>query len=83
MEISCFVQATEDRAKLLESIARALSISAPPIEEELEGHFGNLIVNLSWHLTGEEAWTSFGSLVSFLKEFKPESGPITIATSKA
>jgi RNA binding exosome subunit len=66
LEVSCFVQATEDEGKLPESVARALGTVTPPGEEVLEGHFGNAIVSLVWKLTGEEAWGSFVSLMALL-----------------
>ena len=66
LEVSCFVQATEDQRKISDSILRAFAIGQEPEAEDLEGHFGNSIVNLKWHLTGEQAWTSFRALMSFL-----------------
>lgn len=66
LEASCFVQATEDEAKLRDSIVRALRVEEEPVEQVLEGHFGNRIVHLVWRITGEEAWASFAALMSLL-----------------
>ena len=68
VEISCFVQATEDEEKVRAAIARSLGINQDPEIEDLEGYFGNSILDLKWHLTGEDAWTSFRALVSLLGE---------------
>jgi len=48
------------------SVQRTLAVQQAPEVEDLEGHFGNSIINLKWHLTGEQAWTSFQALVSGL-----------------
>ncbi|MGA2199004.1 MAG: RNA-binding domain-containing protein [Nitrososphaerales archaeon] len=66
LEISCFVQATEDGGRVRDSIQRTLGVQLAPEEEDLEGYFGNSIINLTWHLTGEQAWTSFQALMSAL-----------------
>lgn len=66
VEVSCFVQATEDKEKIREQIQRNLGILSSPEEEALEGHFGNPIVHLRWHLTGEDAWSCFGRLAALL-----------------
>lgn len=66
LEISCFVQATEDQEKLRRAIEQYLFIHQGPEVENLEGHFGNIIVDLRWHLTGDQAWTSFQTLMSLL-----------------
>ena len=66
VEVSCFVQATEDEGRLRDAITSSLAIGEGPEEERLEGHFGNHILVLSWHLTGERASASFRALVSLL-----------------
>jgi RNA binding exosome subunit len=68
LEISCFVQATEDEEKVRSAIARSFGLKQDPESEDLEGYFGNSILDLKWHLTGEQAWTSFRALVSLLGE---------------
>ena len=66
VEVSCFVHATEDEAKVKDGIVRALGVEDGPSEETLEGHFGNPIVHLVWHATGEAAWAAFTRLVEFI-----------------
>jgi RNA binding exosome subunit len=66
LEVTCFVQATEDPVKLRGAIEGGLDIQQLPEEEVLEGHFGNGIVRLRWHLTGDEAWRSFHTLMTLL-----------------
>ena len=68
LEISCFVQATEDEGKIRGAIAKSFGLHQDPGKEDLEGHFGNAIIDLKWHLTGEQAWTSFRALVALLGE---------------
>lgn len=59
MEVSCFIHATEDEGKVAGAIARELKISGEPHRERLDGHFGNEVIHLRYHLTGEEAWLAF------------------------
>ncbi len=68
VEISCFVHATEDEVRVRGAVAKALGIEEGPSREPLEGHFGNPIVHLVWHVTGDAAWTAFGRLVEFIGE---------------
>ena len=56
VSVSCFIQATEDEERVKRTIERYLGIEQEPSEEPLEGHFGNRIVNVAWHLTGDAAW---------------------------
>lgn len=66
VEISCFVQSTEDPSKLRGAVERNLGTVQEPEDERLEGHYGNAIVNLKWHLTGDSAYESFRALLRFL-----------------
>ncbi len=59
MEISCFIHATEDEGKISGALANELKISIEPQTERLDGHFGNEVIHLSYHLTGEDAWIAF------------------------
>ncbi len=73
MEVSCFIQATEDEGRVTGNICTYLGIDQAPEEEALEGHFGNRILRVRWHLTGDEGWRCFGALVSLLgKEGREE-----------
>ena len=66
VEVSCFVQSTEDEDKVRANVQRYLGLEQSPEEEALEGHFGNRILHVRWHLTGEEAWNCFMTLISLL-----------------
>lgn len=55
MEVSYFLHATEDPEKVNGSVASALVIASEPEVEELEGHFGNKISHVRFHVTGPEA----------------------------
>jgi RNA binding exosome subunit len=55
LEATCFLHATEDPAKVRRAVAELLGAESAPDEERLEGHFGNPIVRLKFHLTGTEA----------------------------
>ncbi len=65
--MSCFIHATEDEGKIAGAIANELQISSEPNRERLGGHFGNEVVHLRYHLTGEEAWKAFRSIVDRLE----------------
>jgi len=62
LEVSYLVHSTENSDKLASAVARVLGITAVPTTEELEGHFGNRIVHVVYHLTGEAASSSFSEL---------------------
>lgn len=55
VEVSYFLHATEDAERVNRSVAAALGISSEPEVEELEGHFGNRISHVRFHVTGPEA----------------------------
>jgi len=59
VEISCFIHATENAEMIFRILSERLAISQAPETEELEGHFGNRILHVRYHLTGEEATTAF------------------------
>jgi RNA binding exosome subunit len=66
VEVSCLIQSTEDEERIKERVRRYLGIAQSPEEEALEGHFGNRILHVRWHLTGDEAWNAFQALLSLL-----------------
>jgi RNA binding exosome subunit len=66
VEVSCFIHATENDEKVEGSIRVVLDIKSEPTRETLEGHFGNRIVRVVWHLTGDDAWLAFSRLVDLL-----------------
>ena len=66
LEVTYFVHATEDREKIERAVARLLGQEPNPETEALEGHFGNQIVSIRVHLTGEDAESGFRHLVDSL-----------------
>ena len=66
MEVSCFIHATEDEGKVAGAIANELKISGEPHRERLDGHFGNEVIHLRYHLTGEGAWIAFSVIADRL-----------------
>jgi RNA binding exosome subunit len=66
VEISYFIHATEDPGRISRAVAERFGLSQPPELEDLEGHFGNKIVHVQYHLTGHEAMTTFRGIVSFI-----------------
>jgi RNA-binding protein len=66
IEVSCFVHATEDEARVKDAVKAFFRIEKEPTDESLEGHFGNRIVHTTWHLTGEDAWRVFLRLVEVI-----------------
>jgi RNA binding exosome subunit len=66
VEITYLIHATEDQQKVERAIAEVLAINAQPIVERLEGHFGNEILSVRLHLSGEEANLAFQGVVARL-----------------
>jgi RNA binding exosome subunit len=55
VEVSYLVQATEDLEGIDEHVKSALGIESGREEFQLEGHFGNPLSRVCYHLLGEEA----------------------------
>jgi RNA binding exosome subunit len=66
LEVSYFVHATEDEQKISYSVSKMLSLGPQSKEEGLEGHYGNRILHVSYHVTGEVAAAAFGVLLGGL-----------------
>ena len=66
IEISYILHATEDPQTLAKAISHLLSVDAVPEEEHMEGHFGNVITRVRYHLIGEDAAAALGSIVAHL-----------------
>jgi RNA binding exosome subunit len=66
LEISYFIQATEDEAKVRKAVAALVGGDLPEERQEAEGHHGNQIVWIRHHLTGEEAAAGLKGIVSHL-----------------
>jgi len=68
LEVTYLIHATEDAGKLERAVSTLLGSSAEPELDPLEGHFGNRIVRVRLHLTGEDASSA---LASVLKSMHP------------
>ena len=68
VEVAYLIHATEDQQKVDEAIAAVLAIKVQPAIERLEGHFGNEILSVRFHLIGEEAMEAFDGLAAKLPE---------------
>jgi RNA binding exosome subunit len=64
LEVSYLVHATEDAGKIGSAVASFLGDIGEPKAEEMEGHFGNAITRIIYHLTGENAQRAFAELIS-------------------
>ncbi|HUI00243.1 MAG TPA: RNA-binding domain-containing protein [Nitrososphaerales archaeon] len=68
VEVSYFVQMTEDEEKLRRAVAGMLGGEVPEEREAAQGHFGNSIVMVRHHLTGDQAEAALGRLVARMAE---------------
>jgi RNA binding exosome subunit len=66
IEVSYIVHATEDPQTLAKAVSTLLSVDAAPEEERMEGHFGNAITRVRYHLTGEDAAAALGCIAAHL-----------------
>lgn len=67
VEVSYFLHATEDEGRVRGAVASALGLGGPGEEATLEGHFGNRIVSVEYHLTGDSAQRVVQALASGLE----------------
>lgn len=63
VEVSYLLHATEDREKVDSRVMELAMIAGAPEVEEVEGHFGNRILLVKFHLTGDEAGRAFERIV--------------------
>jgi len=66
LEVSYFLQMTEDGEKVRQAVAALLGGEMPEERQEAEGHFGNKIVWVRHHITGEAAEAAFKAVVSHM-----------------
>lgn len=66
VEVTWLIHATEDESKVEGSVRRLLGGEPAFGREVLEGHFGNKIVKIRVHLTGDKAASAFQRIVSSL-----------------
>lgn len=64
LEVSYFIQMTEDEERVRKAVAQLLGGEFPEERQEAEGHFGNAIVWVRIHLTGDEAETALRLIIS-------------------
>jgi len=64
LEVTCFLHATEDADKVAAAVVDAFSIQGEPLLEKMEGHFGNEITMMRFHLLGDEAQRAFSKLAA-------------------
>ena len=94
VEVTYLVHATEDPEKLGRAVSALVGSSAEPEAERLEGHFGNVIVRVRLHLTGDDASNAFrsvlktipaglrGEIISQLPSFLDEHGAFFLRLDK-
>jgi len=66
VEVSYFLQMTEDEERVKRAVAVLLGRDPPVEREVLDGHFGNAIVWVRNHLTGEVAELALSEIVSHI-----------------
>ncbi len=66
LEVSYFIQMTEDQEKVKKAVAALLGGELPAERQEVEGHYGNKIVWIRHHLTGDEAEAALRRIVSLI-----------------
>ena len=66
VEVSYFVQATEDPERLDRRVRVLLAVQGQREVDMLEGHFGNRILHVHHHLTGDDAGGVVEALASNL-----------------
>lgn len=64
LEVSYFVQLTEDEEKVRKAVASLLGGEFPEERVEAEGHFGNKIVWVRRHIVGDVAGAALKEIVS-------------------
>lgn len=63
IEVSFFVQMTEDEDKIKRAVVSLLGKELPVQRDDAEGHFGNRIAWIRYHATGDDAEAALGSIV--------------------
>jgi RNA binding exosome subunit len=63
VEVVYLVHATEGADKIGNAVARLLGRETDAETEKLEGHYGNEIMRVRIHLTGEDASKAFDSII--------------------
>jgi RNA binding exosome subunit len=66
LEVSYFLQMTEDEEKVRLAVAVLLGGDLAEERQEVEGHYGNTIIWVRHHLTGDEAEAALREIVSHI-----------------
>lgn len=66
LEVSYFVQMTEDEERVRRAVAALLGGEPKEEREEAQGHYGNRILLVRVHMTGDEAETALSRVISRL-----------------
>jgi RNA binding exosome subunit len=75
LEVSYLLHATEDPQKVKSAVVDLVSAEVDPEAREAEGHFGNKIVRVRFHLIGEDATKAFVRILDRLSsQTKEELG---------
>jgi RNA binding exosome subunit len=68
LEVSYFLQATEDEGKVRQAVRGLIGVEVSQERQLLEGHYGNAIVWVRCHPTGEEAKKALLEIFSHMRE---------------
>ncbi len=75
LEVSYFLQMTEDEEKVRRAVSALLGGELPEERQEAEGHHGNKIVWVRHHLTGDEAEAALRRIISHIDAGREEGDP--------
>jgi len=67
VEVSYFLQMTEDEEKVRKAVADLVGGELPEDRQEAEGHHGNKIVWVTLRLTGDEAEAALRQIISHIE----------------
>ncbi len=70
--VSCFVHATEDESLVVEALSRLIPDGTVSERERLEGHYGNKIVHLEYHVTGAQAENALRGMLAKMRRASKE-----------
>ncbi len=72
VSVSCFVHATEDESLVTAALARLVPEGTVAKREPLEGHYGNTIVHLEYHVTGAQAEKALSGMLAKMRRASKE-----------
>lgn len=68
VEVAYIAHATEDEGRIRSAVSNMLGIEMEPEVQRMEGHFGNEIIRVVYHITGEEAYKTFRKIFDNMPE---------------